>query len=523
MAPSQRWKARAKLPVAVVPEKEAETARRQTKKVDIAQRVKPLPDLTPLQRAIECRTTTQAAEDMTREQFNFLAFWRSYMNDGMSPLESTKACLGLLDTAVTLDDIYDLTFILRNKGSVECAKTGRQLVSLCAELGHAEATIQVVGSALRQDATKPGIMASRTALKALDRLREVASTGNVRALVMEANVARHARQVNRAATLYQKALDLMATNDDVQPDDKYSKIKDELSSPWIELAYLYHTQGKNIEALKAYQAGTEKDDPMAYFNLARLDLFMAHNQHTHDWLYNITKAAASGYYKAAHELGEYYANSATNPSIPQQSFLEKLSGFSAFLYKQNVNLNPKANIAHHDAFASTPELRIKLAHQWLLTASKNYYLPADITLAELYLQKFIYPEGTLSKPLDPYGHSTDEDRIDNPLYSPDKAQVMLTQVLTGCLKIAEAKGISTTNAEYLHLARPWSLHAEVLEAVEGDEVLQQLKDSAEMIADAAGIDIYSSAELPDGIPHLGFLRYHKGTRGEGLKEKEEEE
>ncbi|KAH0145094.1 hypothetical protein KCU67_g12786, partial [Aureobasidium melanogenum] len=48
--------------------------------------------------------------------------------------------------------------------------------------------------------------------------------------------------------------------------------------------------------------------------------------------------------------------------------------------------------------------------------------------------------------------------------------------------------------------------------------LKDLKEQAEMIADAAGIDIYSTTELAQGVPHLGTLRLHKGTRGEGLCE-----
>jgi hypothetical protein len=45
-----------------------------------------------------------------------------------------------------------------------------------------------------------------------------------------------------------------------------------------------------------------------------------------------------------------------------------------------------------------------------------------------------------------------------------------------------------------------------------------LKDQAEMIADAAGIDIYSTIGLAGDVPRLGFIRAHKGTRGEGLFE-----
>jgi hypothetical protein len=469
------------------------------------------------EKATRCRTTVMAAQDMSTSQALFLSVYLSIRDKGRSVTpEAARGMLKHLDP-LSFDDLYDLTFILRNKGTVECARTGRRLVNLCAEAGHAEATIQVVASALRQAASKPEVMRSRNVLLALDRLREVAKTGNVRALAMEANVARHMGQVGRAIRQYQSAVDLMMEDGGGQTEDKYSQIKDELSSPWIELAYLHHTQGQMVAAMKAYLAGQEKDDPMAFFNLANLDYHMA-GGYSHDWLYNMTKAAASGHYSAAHELGQYYANTAANISKPKQSIMEKLSGFVEFLSKPNVNLNPKTNIHHHDAFANTPERRIKLAHHWFWIAKENHYLFANISLAQLHLQKFIYPKDTLGKPLDPFGHSDDPEAMENPLFDPAKAQVVLTEVLTACLQIANAKNLSKTNAEYRQLARPWSFHEEVLEALESTETLQILKNQAETIADAAGIDIYSSERLPKWIPRMGLIRPHKGKRGEGLAE-----
>jgi hypothetical protein len=468
-------------------------------------------------KATKCRTTIAAAQDMSTQQATFLWRYLLRLDEGQSVSPRDLSDLFQQLDPLSLDDVYDLTFTLRNKGTMECARNGRRLVNLCAEAGHAEATIQVVASALRQAASKPEVMGSRNVLIALDRLREVAKTGNVRALVMEANVSRHLGQVGRAIRQYQSAVDLMIEHGEDQTGDKYSQIKDELSSPWIELAYLHHTQGQMVAAMKAYLAGQEKDDPMAFFNLARLDYHMA-GGYSHDWLYNMTKAAASGHYSAAHELGEYYANSAANIPKPKQSIMKKLSGFVDFLSKPNVNLNPKTNIHHHDAFANTPKLRIKLAHHWFLIARENHYLFANISLAQLYLQKFIYPKDTLHKPLDPFGLSDDPEAMDNPLFSPENAQIVLTEVLTACLQIANAKSRSKTNAEYRQLARPWSFHQEVLEAVESTETLQILKDHAETIADAAGIDIYSSERLPKWVPRMGFIRPHKGKRGEGLAE-----
>jgi tetratricopeptide (TPR) repeat protein len=475
-------------------------------------------EMSVVAKAYRCRTTIEAAQDMTTRQAIFLWSYIEEYDGGTKSMPQSAIHVWFEKLSpMSLDDVYDMTFILRNKGTVACAQIGRRLVNLCAEFGHTEATIQVVASALRQAATKPDVWRSRNVAIALDRLREVAKMGNVRALVMEANVARHLGRVDQAIKQYQKAIDLILEDDGKQPGDKYSRIQDELSSPWIELAYLHHTQGQMVAAMKAYLAGQEKDDPMAFFNLARLDLYMA-GEHSHDWLYNMTKAAASGHYIAAHELGDYYANSAANPSKPEQSFMEKLVGFFKFLSKPNINLNPKTNIHHHDAFANTPQLRIRLAHEWFLTARRNHYLFANLSLAQLYLQKLTYPEGTLKKPLDPHGHSDDPDAMDNPLFDPAKAQIMLTEVLTACLRIAEAKSVSKTNAEYIHRTRPWSNHQEVLEAVEETKTLQELKNQTEMIADAAGIDIYSTIGLAEEVPRLGFLRAHKGTRGEGLFE-----
>jgi hypothetical protein len=519
MAPRTRLKSRR--PQVLTPERQALREQLDKARMEINEAAHAALETTgemPLtDKATRCRTTIAAAQNMSTKQAIFLWRYLTRFDEGQSVSPRDLPDMFEQLDPLSLDDVYDLTFVLRNKGTMECARNGRRLVNLCAEAGHAEATIQVVASALRQAASKPEVMRSRNVVTALDRLREVAKTGNVRALVMEANVARHLGQVGRAIRQYQSAVDLMMEGGGEQTGDKYSQIKDELSSPWIELAYLHHTQGQMVAAMKAYLVGQEKDDPMAFFNLARLDHHMA-GGYSHDWLYNMTKAAASGHYSAAHELGEYYANSAANISKPKQPLMEKLTGFVEFLSKSNVNLNPKTNIHHHDAFANTPKLRVKLAHEWFLVARENHYLFANISLAQLYLQKLIYPQDTLRKPLDPFGHSDDPEAMDNPLFDPEKAQIVLTEVLTACLQIANAKSVSKTNAEYRQLARPWSSHEEVLEAVESSETLQVLKDHAETIADAAGIDIYSSERLPKWIPRMGFIRAHKGKRGEGLFE-----
>ncbi|KAI5254582.1 hypothetical protein E4T42_02303 [Aureobasidium subglaciale] len=526
-APSQRWKDRIKRPVVYTHQEEMEIAAEQKFKEAFlsAQREdhENKPDWTVEEKRDFLQTTLDAAVAMTHTQALWLASWRKDNVETGRPLEKGfMPMIGIVPN-MTLDDAYDLSFILRNKGGVSCGKQGRLIVKLCAENGHAEAVVQVVASALRQDATKPGIIRSRDVMMALDRLRDISKTGNVRAIVMEANVARHNGNIGQAIKLYEQALERIVKETGPNPKDKYANIKDEFSSPWIELAYLHVSRGHHVEAMKVYMVGLERDDPMAYFNLARLDYYMAGNQHTTDWLYNMTKAAASGHYKAAHELGEYYANSPCPPAKKEVPFLEKLRGFATFINQSNLNLNPKVQIHQHEQFANTPEKRIKLAHYWLNIARSNYYLPANITLAELCLQKFIYPKDTLLKPLDPFGHSKDSEAIENPLFNPKEAQAMLYEVMIATLVIAESKARCESHAQYLYETTPWSKHEEVLEVVESQETLQDLEEQAEMIADAAGIDITSSYKLLEGILRVGFLRPHKGERGQGVLEIKEEE
>lgn len=519
-APSTRLKHARQKPMVLTREWEQHTKGNEEK---MNETIAELPGvLTAEARASLSQSIQEVGEAINRNQAMFLYCWRRY-NEDPRDFEHARHF-----ASASLDELYDLTLILRNKGTMADAKTGRDMVRLCSEHGHAEATVQLVASALRQDNSNRGVLKTRAAMLGLGRLREFAQRGNVRALVLEANLARHAGLTAKAVQLYERALELIMEEDDTLPSqDKYARIQDEFSSPWIELAYLHVTQGQHIEALKAYLVGIEKDDPMAYFNLARLDYRMAGNQHTHDWLYNMTKAAASGHYSAAYELGQYYANSISDPAPPKMSFLDRIKDFGAFVYKSNLNLDPKSNIQHHDTFANTPELRIKLAYQWLSTARDNWYLPANISLALLHLQHFIYPSDTLSRALDPFGaEEHNPEAIKNPIFDPKRAMEALAEVMTACLIIPEAKSVSKTNVEYRIRAKPWSNHSEVLEVIEGANVLRELQQEAETIADAAGLDIRSSQSQRQDIPRIGLLYKHQGvqvTRGEGLYELHPEE
>jgi TPR repeat protein len=474
-------------------------------------------NMQPRGKAMLCRSNIEVGTRVTDKQARFMAAW-------FIKLDSINVGNALEDALVmssaTLDDVFNLALILRKHGSVDCAKRGRTLVKSCADAGHVEATIQVVASALRQDISAPGVLRSAEVSRALSRLRDFSIKGHVRAVVVEAHVVKQLHNTTQAISLYERALDLLANRDESNITDEYEKKADEFSSPWIELAYLYISRSEMVKAVKAYTVGTDKGDPMAHFHLARLDHHME-GQYTPDWLYNMTKAAASGHYRAAFDLGEYYANTAAPAQPPNPSFSTTMQQFGAFLLKPSLDIDPRANITKHDALADTPRKRIELAYQWLASCRSQYYLPANTLLAQLHLQRYIYPTNTLLRPLSTELDHKEQGAVLNHRFHPGKAQILLAEVFTGCAVLLEAKAKCKDNRSYMHMTQPWSKHEEVLEALQHNTTLQELQNHAETIAEAAGIDIYSSREMLDGIPKFGILRLHKGThrpRGKGLCE-----
>lgn len=522
-APSTRRKQELQQPRVISPEREAkrEGLKQNLDKLLEQSRMHLLPHLTPQRILVYCRTNQAVALAVSRTQALFLLKWREGEGDRIRKFDFCKDY-----SCVSLDEVYALSEILRKKGTLEDARIGKDILFECSTAGHQESTIQVVASALRQDHEEPGVLKHPVALHAMDRLRTFAP-GNVRALVLEANIARHTGATLKAIALYEAALDLIVKRKHDQVPDQYAKLQDEYSTPWIELAHLHISRNDHREAVKAYMVGIGEDDPMAYFNLATLDYIMSGNQYSLDWLHNMTKAAASGYFEAAYKLGEYYGNTPVTPTQPPPPLLARLKEFSSFLYRSNINLSSEAHIKHHEAFAKSPSMRIKLAIQWLTAARRCSYLPANISLALLYLQKFIYPSDSLSRPLDPFGDqpfdTLEEEPIENPMFDPEKALDALTEVVMGCAIVSKAREVSKTQREFISLAHPISLFPEVLEALQQPGLLQELVNEAGQIADAAGIDIRSTPRVNKLIPQWGLIRKHKGVRGEGLDEVTDEE
>lgn len=440
-----------------------------------------------------------------------------------------------------MKEIYQAQFLLRNLGTPEQANFGRFLVRCCDRAGYPEATIQVVASLLRQDIADPGRLRTREAFLAQGRLKVLSKNGNLRARVLEGKLAERSGDPQLAIELYQSAADDFAkqrsvADMEVVPDADGSESRlylDELSSPWMELGILHLRRGDRTKALQSYMLGIELDDPMAHLMLGRLDYQLTSGQYTPDWLYNTTKAAASGHFKAAFSLGEYYANTKAPPP-PQEStekaqmrdtfesdspaptnsnlasFFTRLHDFftTGFL-KPNIDTDSRTAIGHFAAAVPNPVSRIMLAYEWLKNSSEQSYLPARLELARLHCRKHILPEHNLAAPF--FGPGSGEDiakPISNPLYKPEDGRALLYHIFQAHRVIKEGRREARTKATFRSMVGLWAQYPDVLEDYEPE--LDNILEEAKIFADTLGIDVYNSrAEL---------VYRHQGFRGHGLLE-----
>ncbi|KAF1344514.1 hypothetical protein BDV97DRAFT_402300 [Delphinella strobiligena] len=499
-------------------------------KLNLEQVAKRNTGLTMAQKFALCHGNKELAFRLSDHMVWFLAEFRQ------SPQTDKDFQTYTMKNSVDVNQVWEATFLLRNLGSPEDAKFGRYLVRCCDVAGHEEATIQVVSSLLRQDITnREGILNTREGYMAQDRLREIGKKGNMRAIALEGKLAERKGDPDLAISKYQFAADeLLARHESESSDSKEdNRYLDELSSPWMELGILHLRQEARMKALEAYMMGISMDDPMAHNMLGRLDYQFTGGEYTLDWLYNTTKAAATGHFRAAYSLGEYYATSkAPPPPSPQAetetepkseastdsddtttkptapTFFARLQHFfSTSFIKPIIETDSRANIAHYAAAVQDPVARVKLAHEWLDVACEQHYLPAHLHMARLHLRKHVFPEDNLSRPLDEV-----IDGKENAVYSPEHAQKNLRTVFLAHRMIKDGRKHATTQAEFRAMAGRCADYPDVLQDYESN--LDSMLDEAKDIADAVGMDVYDSEK--------SLLYRHEGLREQESAEEHDE-
>ncbi|KAF2206860.1 hypothetical protein CERZMDRAFT_88950 [Cercospora zeae-maydis SCOH1-5] len=367
--------------------------------------------------------------------------------------------------------------------------TGKMMLLSMSRAGVDEATIRIMAHAVRQARKRPQVLDSGEIEHAKQHLSQIASEKkDFRAMVCEGKVARALGNEERAIEMWTDAMSAAVEaaeekernrTDGVVNADGMDSDPLELSSPWIELMLLhrdrYEKKGKKElkQCLWAMEVGCKQDDPLSFYHASTfVKTYGAKGLHTPtaEWLYMVTKAAASNHPLAAYELGEFYAQSGWVPG--EGKYLEdeppnhvKPTPFDSFPPPTNnsimhavklffglaerTEIKPEESLFHTAIFPHTARERYQLALEWLNIAVGYCYAPAFLLRARLNLEKTLWayadaPQAAINMSADRYDYASEEDynagkRIErpeekeredppNPFYSVNAAISWLRQV-----------------------------------------------------------------------------------------------
>lgn len=392
------------------------------------------------------------------------------------------------------DLLFLAMMMLRNKKSETDRYWGRKLMDMLSAAGFVEATIRIMNNALVASKQRPGLLRNAGIAAERGRLQKIAREGtNSRAMVLEGKIAYLLGDSDTAIKLWWKAIDGAVTKGDdmlsrratgEKPVADISALdRSDLSTPWIELIEAHFDRSNDRSrkrdeerdlCKKAIEIGVEQDDPTAFYYAASFYKKTEDGVHvpTSHWLYHMTKAAASGVPKAAHELGVYYAESgwkyiedeppAEMKPTPFDSYPAEGSSESMwdrvtkpFQSRTPRETDTKSDVMFHlAAWPSTPLERLKLAESWLNIAMGFNYAPSFLYRAKLSMQETLWSGAQAPKEaldLDPKRYlyvnkgewddaefsqefktwEPPADAVDppNPLYDLEKAQKYLLRVV----------------------------------------------------------------------------------------------
>lgn len=351
----------------------------------------------------------------------------------------------------------DLTFLalmlLKNRVDRDDVYWGRRLLYTLSAAGFVESTIHIMTQTLLHHKQQPGTLRTAAIVVERGRLQKAAREGSSsRAMVLEGKIAYELGDHDAAIQLWWRAVEgavakskaqLAEMAAGVRSLDIAAQDKSDLSTPWNELIEVHFERsllkGKNEWDLceKAIQIGVEEDDPTAHYYAATY--YKKRNEDgshkaTSEWLYYMTKAAASMVPKAMYELGVYYAESGWKyiedepPEHLKPTPFDTYPGKDVadtpwervrqlFSFSDSPEKKDKDNIWHSAAWPSTPEQRYELAIRWLNAAAAMTYAPAHLFLAKLYMQETLWagaqaPQEALDLSPKRYLYASREDEAD---------------------------------------------------------------------------------------------------------------
>lgn len=361
-----------------------------------------------------------------------------FMKDFAALCGKARFCVGapapdgfkelLASTKASEQDLMYLAQLLVQNRLVEDDRYwGRKLLDMLSAAGYIEATIRIVSNAVVQAKTRPGLLRNAGVAVERGRLQKVAREGTYsRAMVLEGKAAYALGDVDTALKWWWQAVEgavnkskevaaRRAAGKQPRPSDFAENDRSDLSSPWIELIEAHFERslhGKNEwdKCERAIQIGVGQDDPQAFYYAAtyyKQRYPDGSHMPTGDWLYYMTKAAASGVPKAAYELGVFYAESGWKyiedepPEHVKPTPFDRYPGKGEsestwgrirefFWPSQKAEVSEKDSIFHLAAWPGTPKQRFTLAMRWLDIARGYFYAPAYLYMAKLLMQETLW-------------------------------------------------------------------------------------------------------------------------------------
>lgn len=142
-----------------------------------------------------------------------------------------------------------------------------------------------------------------------------------------------------------------------------------------------------------------------------------------EWLYYMTKAASSGYARAAHALGEFYSTHPFQEIDNSLDFVPKHDDYPSAddsppllprilrAFGLARRLEPIETAAMVSDLTINRDNRLRLAGYWYQAAAMHGYVPSHVALAEMFLNRS-QPE-TISSAADQTKHKSDHVNHDN--------------------------------------------------------------------------------------------------------------
>ncbi|WPH02801.1 Hypothetical protein R9X50_00566900 [Acrodontium crateriforme] len=340
-------------------------------------------------------------------------------------------------------------------------------------VGNLTTTTMILQRAMKREKRRPGTLRSAALLRVRSDLQMLAhEASEFTALVLEGKLAQFLGNEPHAIELWGRAMDdavqacknegirLQQLKSGQQPenDGRISPVFAEdfdLTTPWIDLALAHYARfvrfsekGDSKKAAdeheKAYEVtkiGCELDDPTSHYIAAEYFREVdadGNKLYTSEWLYHITKAAASAHVVAQYRLAEYYTNTVwkyiddeppqsvkptpfdSYPVVKSESTMwQNVRTFLGMKNDSNEQDSKPSDAMFKSAiFPHTAEGRWTLAKEWLMTCISYTYAPGHLLHAQMCLKEKLWadakaPASAVNMTNERYTYANRDDYITN--------------------------------------------------------------------------------------------------------------